>query len=178
MNMTKRPLRGIDHVGITVPDIEAATVFLIDSFGAQVIYESFTADQPPQGGTEMERDLNLASGTQLIAARLLRLGIGPEIELFQVKVDNQRPAARPSDFGLQHLALYVDDMDEAMRRFEAAGGKMLSGANPFLFPKETGPGNSFCYGQTPWGMMIEFLTYPSGMGYESDTPLRRWHSNS
>lgn len=176
--MTKKPIRGINHVGVTVPDIEAATTFLIEGFGAQVIYESFTANQPPQGGAEMERDLNLSPGTQLVAARLIRLGSGPDVELFQLKADDQRPAARPSDFGLQHLALYVDDMDEAIRRFEAAGGKMFSGPNPFLFPQEEGPGNLFCYGQTPWGMMIEFLTYPSAMGYESDTPLRRWHANS
>ncbi len=55
---------------------------------------------------------------------------------------------------------------------------MFSDPNPILFPKEEGPGNLFCYGQTPWGMMIEFLTYPSAMGYESDTPLRRWLANS
>lgn len=176
--MADGPFRGIDHVGITVPDIEAATTFLTDVFDAQVIYESFSADQPPQGSAEMDRDLNLASGTQLVAARLIRLGIGPDIELFQLKVDDQRPAARPSDFGLQHLAVYVDDMEEAIRRFEVAGGRMFSGPNPFLFPKEAGPGNRFCYGQAPWGMMIEFLTYPSAMGFERDTPLRRWHSKS
>jgi len=176
--VARRPFRGIDHIGVTVPDIETATTFLTDAFSAQVIYESFSADQPPHGSAEMEQDLNLASGTQLVAARLIRLGIGPDIELFQLKVDDQRPAARPSDFGLQHLALYVDNMDEAIRRFEAAGGRMFSGPNPFLFPKEVGPENGFCYGQTPWGMMIEFLTYPSAMGFESDTPLRRWHSNS
>jgi catechol 2,3-dioxygenase-like lactoylglutathione lyase family enzyme len=37
--MTKRPVRGINHVGVTVPDIETATTFLIEGFGAQVIYD-------------------------------------------------------------------------------------------------------------------------------------------
>jgi catechol 2,3-dioxygenase-like lactoylglutathione lyase family enzyme len=175
--VTEKSLRGINHVGVTVPDIETATTFLIEGLGAQVIYESFSADQPPQGSPELDHDLNLAPGTQLVATRMIQIGTGPDIELFQLKADDQRPAARPSDFGLQHLALYADDIEEAARRFEAAGGKMLSRPNPTLFPKEQGDGNLFCYGQTPWGMMIEFLTYPSAMGYESDTPLRRWHAN-
>ncbi|MGW8188941.1 MULTISPECIES: VOC family protein [Sphingomonas] len=174
--MTHDYVRGIDHVGVTVPDIEAATTFLIEAFGARVVYESFTTDQPPQGSPEIDRDLNLHPGTRLVAARLVQLGRGPEIELFQLQAEVQRPASRPSDFGLQHLAIYVDDMAEALRCFESAGGQMLSGPNPFLFPKEEGCGNLFCYGRTPWGMMVEFLTYPSGMGYERGTSLRRWHS--
>ena len=39
---------------------------------------------------------------------------------------------------------------------------------------EQGDGNTFCYGVTPWGMNIEFISYPGEMGYEKDTPLRRW----
>lgn len=176
--MTRKPLRGINHVGVTVPDIEAATIFLIDGLGAQVIYESHSASQPPAGGPELDQSLNLMAGTRLIAARMIQIGIGPEIELFQLKADEQHEAARPSDFGLQHLAIYVDDMVEAIRRFEVAGGKMFSQPNEILFPKEQGEGNLFCYGQTPWGMMIEFITFPSSMPYENDTQLRRWHSNS
>lgn len=174
--MTQRPLRGVDHVGITVPDIDAATTFLIEGLGAKLIYESFSKGQPPQGSPELDHDLHLAPGTQLVATRFLQIGTGPDIELFQLKANNQRPAARPSDFGLQHLALYADHIEEAIRRFEAAGGKMLSRPRPSLFPKERGEGNLFCYGQTPWGMMIEFVTFASPMDYENETPLRRWHA--
>ncbi|MBB4858722.1 catechol 2,3-dioxygenase-like lactoylglutathione lyase family enzyme [Novosphingobium chloroacetimidivorans] len=176
--MTGRPLRGINHVGVTVPDIEAATTFLIEGLGARVIYESFSPDQPPQGNPDLDRELNLAPGTQLVATRMIQVGTGPDIELFQLKADDQRPAARPSDFGLQHLAFYADDMDEAIRRFETAGGTMLSRPKPFLFPMEQGEGNLFCYGQTPWRMMIELITVGSPMAYEHETPLRRWHAHS
>lgn len=176
--MSRTPLRGINHVGVTVPDIEAATTFLIDALGAQVIYESHSASQPPAGSPDLDRSLNLATGTRLIAARMIQIGNGPDIELFQLQADEQREAARPSDFGLQHLAVYADDIEEAVRRFEAAGGSMFSQPSEILFPKEQGEGNLFCYGQTPWGMMIEFITFPSAMSYENDTPLRRWHSNS
>lgn len=33
-------IRGIDHIGITVPDMEEATEFLHNAFGAKVAYDS------------------------------------------------------------------------------------------------------------------------------------------
>ena len=37
--MTTAKIRGIDHIGITVPDIDAATKFLVEALGAEMIYE-------------------------------------------------------------------------------------------------------------------------------------------
>ena len=36
-------VRGIDHIGITVPDIEKATLFFERAFDAQVLYHSVDA---------------------------------------------------------------------------------------------------------------------------------------
>jgi catechol 2,3-dioxygenase-like lactoylglutathione lyase family enzyme len=38
--MAHQSIRGIDHVGITVPDIEAATKFFKDAFGAKKLATS------------------------------------------------------------------------------------------------------------------------------------------
>ncbi|PJN48555.1 hypothetical protein PAEAM_60970 [Paenibacillus sp. GM1FR] len=38
--------RGIDHIGITVPDMEQATLFLQQAFGAQLAYDHITPDDP------------------------------------------------------------------------------------------------------------------------------------
>ncbi|MEO8316388.1 MAG: VOC family protein [Pseudomonadota bacterium] len=176
--MTQKSIRGIDHVGITVPDIEAATKFFEAAFGAVVIYHSYTADQPPFQDPKLERELNLATGTELIASRMIKLGVGPAIELFELRATDQAQPARPSDFGLQHLAIYANDIAAAAERFEAAGGKMLSKPNPLLFPAEAGEGNFFCYGQAPWGTMIELISYPARMAYEDQTELRLWHAGS
>jgi catechol 2,3-dioxygenase-like lactoylglutathione lyase family enzyme len=175
--MATNSVLGIDHIGVTVPDIETATTFLIEALGAEVIYKSFEADQSPQGGAEMEHNLNLAKGTKLVSARMIKVGQGPTIEMFQLQVEDQSPAVRPSDFGMQHMAIYVEDIDSAVERFKKAGGKLFSEPKPFLFPKEVGDGNLFVYGQAPWGMMIEFITYPSKMGYQDETDLRLWHSD-
>jgi len=34
-----RPARGIDHIGVTVPDIDAAARFLEATFGATTVYD-------------------------------------------------------------------------------------------------------------------------------------------
>ena len=32
-------LRGVDHIGITVPNIEQATTFFVDEIGCELLYE-------------------------------------------------------------------------------------------------------------------------------------------
>ncbi|KQQ11971.1 glyoxalase [Methylobacterium sp. Leaf123] len=168
-----RPIRGIDHVGLAVHDIEAATEFLRKGLGAKLIYETLKKGDAPQEGPDAERRLDLANGARITAIRMLRLGHGPGIELFQIEAPDQRAPARASDLGWQHIAVYSDDLDAALRRFEAAGGTALS--RPQDMPSsEQGSGNRFCYARAPFGALVEFLTYPSPLPYEAETPLRRW----
>jgi len=165
--------RGIDHIGVTVPDIEAATVFLIRALGAEVVYDTLVRGEPAQAGPDVEARLGIVAGAKIVAFRMLKLRNGPGIELFEMEAPEQRSPARPSDFGLQHLAFYVDDIDAAARRFAANGGELFEGPHPLPGP-ERGDGNVFRYGRTPWGMIVEFITYPASQPYFETTPLRRW----
>jgi catechol 2,3-dioxygenase-like lactoylglutathione lyase family enzyme len=167
-------ITGIDHIGINAPDIEAATFFLQQAFGAEVIYESYSKQQPPLELAGIEDTLNVGKGTRIHACRMIKIGRGPTIELFEVYVDGQREAIKSSDLGLQHFCVYTDNISDSIKRFASAGGKMLSGPNPILFPSEKGDRNFFCYGVMPWGTSVEFITYPQGMPYEANTRLRRW----
>lgn len=178
--MAKETIRGIDHVGITVTDIDAATTFLAEAFGAQVIYQALGKEDAPEGGPALEADTGVAPGTVMRSQRMIRIGRGPDIELFEMHADDQRPAARGSDIGVNHLAFYADDVPAAIARFEQAGGTMMSQPNPILFKAEQGSNYVFCYGRTPWGMSIEFISYPGEMGFEKEgaTPLRRWNRGS
>lgn len=36
-NSTQPAMRGIEHVGITVPDLEAASRFFVEAFGAEIL---------------------------------------------------------------------------------------------------------------------------------------------
>lgn len=165
--------RGIDHIGITVPDLEAASRFLVAALGAEIAYTNHTKADPPETGAEAEARLGFVADTAILAVRTLRLGNGPALELFEMRASEQRPAHRANDFGLQHFSIYVDDMAAATARFEAAGGELFSGPNP-LTGFEQGAGNAFRYGRTPWGMVMEFMSTPSTMRYEEQAGPRPW----
>jgi catechol 2,3-dioxygenase-like lactoylglutathione lyase family enzyme len=165
--------RGVDHVGLSVVDVDTAERFLIEGLGAEFLYETLGFADPPIAGTEVERGLGIPPGARINLIRMYRLGTGPGIELFQYSAGEQHPAARACDLGWQHLAVYVDDLDAAIARFVAAGGTMLAPARD-LPGVEGGDGNRLCYLRAPFGALVELLTYPSPQPYETRTSLRRW----
>lgn len=163
-------VRAIEHVGITVPDMEAATRFFAEAFGAETIYDML---DEPLAGPEVEAGLGIPKGAAITAIRMLRLGNGPNVELFTYTGVDQAQPVLPSDMGIQHICLYVDDIDAAASRLEKAGGKLLS--QPGDLPGgDAGKGNRYVYTRTPWGSTIELVTYPSYQAYEARTRLRRW----
>src|SRR3546814_5797566 len=82
--MTAPVIRGVNHIGITVPDIEAAKAFLADAFGGQLIYQSFGPQDPPRQGPEFERAVGAFPGTVVRAQAMVKIGTGPDIELFEM----------------------------------------------------------------------------------------------
>lgn len=167
-------VRGIDHIGITVPDIEQATLFLEQALDARVLYRSVEPGSKNIDPEAQQHTLRLFPGTEIRAIRMLALPHGPGIELFEMHGPHQQSPARPSDFGLQHFAVYVDNFSQAISRFTAAGGEIFTEPKALSFPAEKGDGNAFCYGKTPWGSVIELISWPSPMPYEKYTELRRW----
>lgn len=166
-------VRGIDHVGVTVPDVEAATAFFSHALGAETLYDTLPRGEGPKGGEETTSRLGVAPGTEQVAVRMLRLPHGPGLELFEFRGPQQREAAVPSDIGWQHLACYVEDLRVACTAVREAGGTVLSEPHPLPGP-EAGPRNRFVYCRTPWGSTLELLTYPDPMPYEDVTAERRW----
>ncbi|WP_260987720.1 VOC family protein [Roseomonas gilardii] len=105
--------------------------------------------------------------------RLMRIGQGPTLELFQVEGAEPAPPAGLADRGLTHLGLYVDDIGAAAARLEASGGELLSAPHP-LSGVEDGEGNAGAYGRTPWGMLVELITYPARISYPPGSAVTRW----
>lgn len=168
-------VRAIEHVGITVPDIEEASAFLKAAFGAEVLYDM----QPDSEAVHVDSDidaqatLGIRPGALWKRSRMMRLGTGPSIELFEYEEKVQAPATIASDIGIQHFAVYVDDIDLARQRVLEAGGSALAG--PSLLPGlESGEGNMWLYTRAPWGSLIELVSFPSPQPYEESTQLRRW----
>ncbi|WP_443080487.1 VOC family protein [Streptomyces sp. PTD5-9] len=169
--MTATSVRGIDHIGVTVPDLETATLFLTRAFGAVVLYDTLRRHDGPRGGPDVERRLGVPAGTQQLAIRMLALPgegpavEGPGIELFEFQGPRREPPVLPCDFGWQHVALYADDLDAAVRDCVAAGATLLAGPRPLPGP-EAGERNRFAYLRTPWGSTLELLTYPDPQPWE------------
>ncbi len=163
-------VRGVDHIGITVPDLEQATRFLQNALGAVVLYDMLDA---PLAGDFIESALGVPKGAVLAQVRMLRLGESASLEVFSFTHVDQRKPAVASDYGLQHFCVYVDDIEAAAKRFTAAGGTCLS--EPLDLPgAQAGPGNRFLYARAPWGTIIELVTFPSPEVYEAKMSLRRW----
>ncbi|SDF27264.1 Quinol monooxygenase YgiN [Salipiger thiooxidans] len=164
---------GIDHAGLTVPDIQDATRFFAKAFGAVTLYDVLPEDGPDMSGKGPEAELGLSPGTRIVHMRLLRIGNGPCLELFRMEDGDQADPARLQDKGLTHIGLYVDNIDAACAAFTEAGGKLLKGPHP-LANNDDQDGNAGIYGHAPWGMLIELLTYPGGIDMPADAPTIRW----
>lgn len=167
-------IRGVDHVGLTVPDIDRAERFLVEAFDAQLILEVHRLDDPPIELPPSNTPIASPFGARLRAIRMYKLGAGPGIELFQFDpVDQQRPAFT-SDLGWQHLAFYVDDLEASLDRARRAGGRLLLDEPWDLRNDESGPGGRVAFVRAPFGAIFELITYPNPLRYESNTSLRRW----
>ena len=100
-------LRGTDHIGITVPNLEQATDFFVNVIGCEQVY-----DQGPFRAADdwMATHLNVHPRAVMRKLRFFRCFNGSNYEVFEYESPDQvATAPRNSDVGGHHLALYVDD---------------------------------------------------------------------
>lgn len=165
-------LRGLDHVGFTVPDIEEATRFFVDVIGCQHIYSL-----PPIGdasGDWMREHLNVHARAVATAIRFFRCGNGSNFEIFEYDAPDQcRTVPRNSDVGASHLALYVDDFDRALAHLRAHGVRTLG--EPTTRTSGPSAGLTWVYFLAPWGLQLELVSFPGGKAYEAGAETLLWH---
>ncbi len=164
-------MRGPQHFGFTVPDREAAVEFFVDVIGC----EAFFTIGPfgPFDDNWMEVNLNVHPEATIPAAHLVRCGNGTNLEIFEYTAPDQRQVQpRNSDYGGHHIAFYVDDMDEAVAYLKDQGVKVLG--EPHTFTEGPMKGLTWVYFMAPWGMQLEIVSAPYGMGYEQSTGGRLW----
>ncbi|KMO83754.1 Glyoxalase-like domain protein [Mycolicibacterium chlorophenolicum] len=163
-------LRGGDHIGITVPDLEEATRFFVDVLGAEQFY-----DLGPLASDDdwMTTHIGVDRTARVEKLRFLRLGFGLNLELFEYTApDQRRQVPLNSDIGGHHLALYVDDFSAALDYLRAAGVEIMGEPTQ----RTSGPsgGQTWIYFRAPWGLQMELVSYPDGKAYEHDFTSRLW----
>lgn len=164
-------LRGMDHVGLTVPDLAQAEAFFTEVLGCEVVtrFGPFRDDS----GSFMQDVLDVDPRAVILTISLLRCGSGSNIELFQYEApDQQRLAPRNSDIGAMHLAFYVDDIAAAAEQLRARGLRVFAG--PLQITEGPAAGQSILYFRAPWGQQLELITYPQGMAYEAGAKTLLW----
>lgn len=163
-------LRGVDHFGITVPDMQEAHDFLVDVLGAVLVYSL-----PGKRADDdwMARQLGVHPRTAITDIRFYRLGNGGNLEVFTYDAaDGQASPPSNSDIGGHHLALYVDDVDEAVRYLRSRDVEVMG--EP-VASKDASLGQRWVYFRAPWGLQFELVSYPDGKAYEATTSTRLWH---
>ncbi len=164
-------VRGIDHVGITVPDMAQATEFFGSVLGCRraMSFGPFSDDK----GSFMTDVLGVDARAVIQEITLMRCGNGSNIELFQYTApDQSTPRLRNSDIGGHHIAFYVDDIAATKTDLDAKGVRTFMGPLPI----EDGPakGQAILYFLAPWGLQLEAISYPGGMAYETEGGVTLW----
>lgn len=164
-------LRGIDHIGFTVPDLDEAERFIIDVLGGTHVYT--LGAKRSDDDDWMTTQLGVHPRTVISEIRFYRLGNGSNLEVFQYdSADGQAPQPRNSDIGGHHLALYVDDMDAAVAHLRAHGVEVMG--DP-VNSAGASAGQRWLYFRAPWGMQFELVSFPQGKAYEKDAATLLWH---
>ncbi|RSM76591.1 methylmalonyl-CoA epimerase [Amycolatopsis sp. WAC 01375] len=113
MNQALKPfVTAIDHVGIAVPDLDAAIAFHAEHFGLEVAHEEVNEEQ---GVREAMLRVPGAAGTETAIQLLAPLRDDSAIGKFLAK----------SGPGLQQLAYRVSDVDAAAAALRAQGLRLL-----------------------------------------------------
>ena len=135
---------GVDHVGLAVPDLDAAIAFHTGVLG----------------GTLVHRETNEEQGVE---EAMLAYGPGAQVQLL-APLDDGSTIARFLDRngpGLQQLAYRVSDLDAVSDRFRGRGLRLLFDAARrgtagsrinFVHPRDTG------------GVLVELVEHPADSG--------------
>lgn len=165
-------VRGIEHIGMTVPNIEEAETFFIRAFKAEVLYRVLAKNAPDQSGDQVGPINGMPKDNAQQAISMLRMGTGANLELLEVAKPTGEPA-QISSLGPNHFSIVVDDIKAAGRAIQEAGGEMFDGPQE-CSGAESGPGNQLWFCHTPWKSLIEILQLPSEMTYCSSTTRTRF----
>jgi methylmalonyl-CoA/ethylmalonyl-CoA epimerase len=129
-------LTRIDHVGIAVPDLDAAIAFYREAFGVDVVHEEVNEEQGV-------REAMLAVGGSYIQ---LLAPLSPESTI-------GRFIAR-SGPGIQQVAFGVDDVEEAAATLRARGVRVL-----YETARRGTAGSkvNFCHPKDCGGVLVELV---------------------
>jgi catechol 2,3-dioxygenase-like lactoylglutathione lyase family enzyme len=163
-------MRGMEHLGITVPNLEEACDFFVKILGCEVLYtaaKNFRVDDSDW----MYEHLRVHPRSVITEFRYLRCANGTNLEVFEyVAPDQNRRLPKNSDIGGHHLAFYVDDMDAAIKYLRDNGVEVLG--DPTSYTEGPNLGLTWCYFMAPWGLQLEVVSAPKGTVFDNEAKAK------
>jgi catechol 2,3-dioxygenase-like lactoylglutathione lyase family enzyme len=114
-------ITGIDHVGITVADLEAVSAFFVD-LGFEVEGRTFLE------GDFLDTVVGLTGArTEMVMLRPPDGGTRLELTRFVRPAHESRPPVLATELGLSNVSFEVRDLQAVLDRLEAAGYGLIGG---------------------------------------------------
>jgi catechol 2,3-dioxygenase-like lactoylglutathione lyase family enzyme len=137
----------VGHVGLSVPDLDAATRWYADALGLRLAAEPACLRADASALGRQVADV-LGPDISVRQAHMLARG-GVALELFEFRGAPRWP------LGLFHVCFVDPDIEAAVARVRATGGRARSGRWPI---GGSGPG-TMCYCADPFGNVVELATH-------------------
>jgi catechol 2,3-dioxygenase-like lactoylglutathione lyase family enzyme len=162
-------VRGVQHIGLTVPDMEDAVRFFEGVFGAATVLSTGRIDVDDR---YMIAKLGVPGHCRIRDLRMLRCGNATNIELFEYEGEEPSEIKRNSQVGAFHIGLEVEDATASAARLREMGVDVLDG--PTLVDSGPFKGLTWVYLRAPWGQFFELVSTTGPLGYEAEGGVRMW----
>ena len=155
MQMT--PAHCLNHVGVSVPDIDAAIAWYRQVFGFVLIAEPALVERDGSHIGDAASDI---CGSRFQGMKIAHMvtGDGVGFELFQFLEPAHERREDTMEYwknGFFHIAITHPDVDAKVEEVVAAGGSKRSEVWE-LFP---GEGIKVCYCEDPYGNVLELISH-------------------
>jgi len=149
--------RAMNHVGINVPDIDAAVAWYRDAIGCYVLAHP---TEVTDDGTHFGNAVKDIFGKNFSGLKIAHLSTadGVGIELFQFTKPKTYTPDNTFEYwrtGIFHICLTAADIEATAKQIEANGGKQMSKVWKLFSNKDY----KVCYCCDPWGTIIELSSH-------------------
>jgi catechol 2,3-dioxygenase-like lactoylglutathione lyase family enzyme len=167
--MTIPTLTNLDHVCITVPDLQQAVEFFVAVMGGEEVMVAGPYEDPESDW--MAEHLRTHPRAKLNAG-LVRMGPSLTLELYEIEAPGaSKQAPGTDDVGYLHLSFRVGDLDRA-RAYLVEQGLVMHGEPTTEAAGSPLEGCRWQHFEAPWGLHLEIVQWPDSMPYEATTEAR------
>lgn len=152
--------RGLDHIGMTVEDVDAVVAFYLDTFGGEILYHMGPLDsrEMPQVGGRDWTGGHIDVPDARVRFTGIRIAGTLQLEIYQYeRPKGETTPPRNFDIGGHHFALKVDDIDTATEYLRRKGCAIMEG--PIVPPDGPLLGSRSQYLRDPFGNYFELMEY-------------------